>query len=95
MIFYLLYAIKVVILLNILQLSNCKIDFNSYIKNINSDTTQNLRLKLYKAELRLKESDLEINYIKFRLNKIEKIINFDDDINTTIINNSKLVFYKK
>jgi hypothetical protein len=94
MIFYLLYAIKVVILLNILQLSNCKIDFNSYIKNINSDTTQKLRLKLYKAELRLKESDLEINYIKFRLNKIEKIINLDDN-NTTIINNSQLVFYKK
>ena len=90
---YLLYASKAVILLNILKLSNCIIDFNSYIKNINSDTSQELRLKLYKAELRLKESDLEINYIKFRLNKIEKIINLDnDDLNTTIDN---LVFYKK
>lgn len=90
---YLLYASKAVILLNILKLSNCMIDFNSYIKNINSDTSQELRLKLYKAELRLKESDLEINYIKFRLNKIEKIINLDNtNLNTTIDN---LVFYKK
>ena len=90
---YLLYASKAVILLNILKISNCMIDFNSYIKNINSDTSQELRLKLYKAELRLKESDLEINYIKFRLNKIEKIINLDNtNLNTTIDN---LVFYKK
>ena len=90
---YLLYASKAVILLNILKISNCIIDFNSYIKNINSDTSQELRLKLYKAELRLKESDLEINYIKFRLNKIEKIINLDNtNLNTTIDN---LVFYKK
>ena len=93
--FYLI--INVFILLNILKLSNCKIDFNSYIKNINSDKTCDLRLKLYNAELRLKESDLEINYIKFRLNKIEKVINFDDDNNDTINNgnNSNLVFYKK
>lgn len=76
---YYLYIIKFVGLLNILSLSTAKINFNSYIKNMNSDSTQDLRLKLYQAELRLNQRDLELSYIKFRINRIEKIIDVNDD----------------
>ena len=78
---YYLYIIKFVGLLNILSLSTAKINFNSYIKNMNSDTTQDLRLKLYQAELRLNQRDLELSYIKFRINRIEKIIDVNDTDN--------------
>ena len=72
-------------LLNILSLSTAKINFNSYIKNMNSDTTHDLRLKLYQAELRFNQRDLELSYIKFRINRLEKIVDINSNI--TILSN--------
>jgi len=79
-------------LFTLIMLSNTKLNFNSYIKNFNSNKSCNLRLKLYNAELRIKEFDLQLNYINYRLNKLEKQIYIDEN---DIINNNTLIFYKK